>query len=53
MDYGAGGTATTPTDYVAENGTITIPAGFSRTSVETSVSVNGDTTTEPDDTLRL
>jgi predicted extracellular nuclease len=50
VDYAtADGTATSGSDYVAENGTLTIPAGS--TSVTFSVTVNGDTTVEPNETF--
>ena len=47
MDYGVGGTATAGSDYVAESGTISIPAG--ETHAEFSFTVNGDTDVEPDE----
>ncbi len=45
----ADGTATAGSDYVAGNGTLTIAEGS--TSVAFSVTVNGDTTTEADETF--
>jgi predicted extracellular nuclease len=50
IDYAtADGTATAGSDYVAANGTATIPEGSN--SVTFSVTVNGDTTTEADETF--
>ncbi|MFL6238288.1 MAG: beta strand repeat-containing protein [Actinomycetes bacterium] len=46
------GTATAPSDYTAvTNQTVNIPAGT--TSVNAPVSVNGDTTVEPDETFTV
>lgn len=45
----ADGTATAGVDYVAGSGTLTIPEGSN--SVAFSVTVNGDTTSEPDETF--
>ena len=54
MDYEAsggwsGGSATAGSDYLAESGTITIPAG--QTHAEFSITVIGDTEVEPDENL--
>lgn len=52
VDYAtADGTATAGSDYVAESGTVTIPAGS--TSVTFGVVVNGDTTVEPNETFAV
>ena len=52
VDYTtAGGTATAGSDYVAAAGTVTFPAGVTRQTV--SVTVNGDTAVEPDETVTL
>lgn len=45
----ANGTATDGSDYVAASGTLVIPEGS--TSIAFSVTVNGDTTSEPDETF--
>ncbi|HEY1136325.1 MAG TPA: Calx-beta domain-containing protein [Xanthomonadaceae bacterium] len=45
----ADGTATAGSDYVAAGGTLTIPEGAN--SVAFSITVNGDTTTEADETF--
>jgi len=45
------GTATADVDYVSASGTFTIPAG--QTSATVNVSINGDTTVEPNETLTL
>ena len=45
----ADGTATAGSDYVADSGTLTIPEGSN--SVVLGVTVNGDTTTEADETF--
>ena len=44
-------TATAGSDYVATSGTATIAIGQTSTSV--SVTINGDTTYEPDETFNL
>ena len=50
IDYAtADGTATAGSDYVAAGGTLTIPEGSN--SVAFSITVNGDTTTEPNETF--
>jgi hypothetical protein len=50
VDYATGdGTASAGSDYVAESGTLTIPAG--QTSAAITVDVNGDTAVEPNETL--
>lgn len=50
IDYAtADGTATAGSDYVAAGGTLTIPEGSN--SVAFSITVNGDTTTEADETF--
>ena len=50
VDYStANGSAVAPSDYTATSGTLTIPAG--QTSQTVSVSVNGDTTVESDETF--
>jgi len=46
-----GGTATAGTDYVASSGTITFAAGT--TSQTITITVNGDTTSEPDETFNI
>jgi len=52
LDYATSdGTATAGTDYVAGTGTLTIPAGSLTGDI--SVSVNGDTDIEDDETLTL
>jgi hypothetical protein len=45
------GTASTPSDYLSANGTLTIPAG--QTSVTVSVVIVGDTLVEPNETFSL
>ena len=45
----ANGTATAGSDYVAASGTATIPQGATSTTV--TINVNGDTTSEPDETF--
>jgi len=45
----ADGTATAGSDYVAATGTATIAAGATSTTV--AITINGDTTTEPDETF--
>ncbi|WP_428381880.1 Calx-beta domain-containing protein [Nevskia ramosa] len=45
----ANGTATAGSDYVAANGTLTFPTGTTTQTV--NVTLNGDTTVEPDETL--
>jgi parallel beta-helix repeat protein len=45
----ANGTATQPSDYVAGSGVLTFTAG--QTSKTITVAVNGDTTSEPDETF--
>jgi hypothetical protein len=47
----ADGTATAPSDYTAANGTLTFAPGETTKTVD--VSVNGDTTIEPDETLTV
>jgi hypothetical protein len=47
----ADGTAVAPSDYTAKTGTITIPVG--KSSATLAVKVNGDKTTEPDESLDL
>ncbi len=47
----ADGIASSPADYVATSGTITIPAGS--TSAVIDVQVNGDETSEPDETFTV
>ena len=47
----ANGTATAGSDYQAASGTLTIPAGS--TSAVITVSLNGDTDVEPDETFTL
>lgn len=50
IDYAtADGTATAGSDYVAASGSLTIPEGAN--SVAFSITVNGDTTTEADETF--
>ncbi|MFD0724225.1 Calx-beta domain-containing protein [Lysobacter brunescens] len=50
IDYAtADGTATAGSDYVAASGSLTIPEGSN--SVAFSITVNGDTTTEADETF--
>ena len=50
VDYAtADGTATAGSDYVAASGTATIAEGATATTVE--ITVNGDTTSEPDETF--
>ncbi len=50
VDYAtADGTATAGSDYAAESGSLTIPAGS--TSVTVGVTVNGDTVVEPNETF--
>jgi hypothetical protein len=52
----ADGTATAPSDYTSVNGAAVIPANVNRTTatlVVTTVSVNGDTAVEPDETFFL
>ena len=52
MDYmTTDGTATAPSDYLSTNGTLTIPAG--QTLGMITVTVNGDTVAEPDETLSV
>ena len=52
IDYAtADGTATAGSDYVATSGTLTFPPGT--TSANINVTVNGDTTVEPDETFLL
>jgi hypothetical protein len=52
VDYAtSGGTATAGSDYEAASGTITIPAGDTVGQVE--VSVDGDTSYEPDETFTV
>ncbi|MEA2176201.1 MAG: hypothetical protein QOD00_3793 [Blastocatellia bacterium] len=52
LDYAtANGTATAGSDYIASTGTLTIPAGSLTGTIP--VSVNGDTTFEPDETFLL
>jgi hypothetical protein len=43
------GTATAGNDYVAASGTVTIPAGT--TTAPINITINGDTTLEPDETF--
>ncbi|HYV10130.1 MAG TPA: Calx-beta domain-containing protein [Pyrinomonadaceae bacterium] len=45
------GTATAGNDYVAASGTVTFPAGT--TSVPVNITINGDTTVEPDETFTI
>jgi Calx-beta domain len=47
----ADGTATAGSDYVAQSGTLTFAAG--QTSKAVTITVNGDTTVEPDETFFL
>jgi probable HAF family extracellular repeat protein len=47
----ANGTASAGADYIAASGTVTIPDGLSSATV--TVSVIGDTATEPDETFQL
>jgi probable HAF family extracellular repeat protein len=47
----ANGTASAGADYMAESGTITIPVGLSSATV--TVSVIGDTATEPNETFQV
>ncbi|HKG58451.1 MAG TPA: Calx-beta domain-containing protein, partial [Pyrinomonadaceae bacterium] len=47
----ANGTATAGNDYVATSGTVTIPAGSLSATV--NVTINGDTTVEPNETFTL
>jgi hypothetical protein len=52
VSYATGaGTATAGTDYVAASGTLTIPAGSIAGTI--TVVVNGDTTSEPNETFTL
>ena len=52
VDYTtADGTATAGDDYAASSGTVTIPAG--QTSGSITITVNGDTKVEPNETLTL
>ena len=52
IDYAtADGTANAGSDYVATSGTLTFPPGT--TSGQINVTVNGDTTVEPDETFQL
>jgi len=45
------GTATAGNDYVAASGTVTIPAGT--TTAPINITINGDTTVEPDETFSI
>lgn len=45
------GTATAGNDYVAASGTVTFPAGT--TSAPANITINGDTTVEPDETFTI
>jgi sugar lactone lactonase YvrE len=45
------GTATAGNDYVAASGTVTLPAGT--TSAPLNLTINGDTTVEPDETFTI
>ena len=47
----ANGTATAPTDYTANSGTVTFAPGV--TSQTVTVQVNGDTTVEPNETFNV
>jgi hypothetical protein len=47
----ADGSATAPADYLATNGTLTFNPGESSKAIE--VTINGDQTFEPDETLRM
>ena len=52
VDYTtANGTATAGSDYAAASGTLTFPAGVSSRPI--NVTVNGDTTAEPDETFSV
>ncbi|HKG45453.1 MAG TPA: Calx-beta domain-containing protein, partial [Pyrinomonadaceae bacterium] len=52
VDYATvNGTATAGSDYVAASGTVTIPAGS--LFVNTTITINGDTTVEPNETFNI